>query len=73
MAEMQCVAGWPSASVQEERLAVFVLVQDLVEVPMREEKAASQPTMGFVASNALKALENGIVYQFSRPFPISDG
>ena len=67
---MQRVAGRPSAGIQEEGLASFVCIEDLVEISVREEEAASQPAVWFVAGEALEAFEDGFVYELRCPFPV---
>lgn len=47
--------------VEEEGLAVLVLGEDLVEVAMAEEEAASEPAMRLLACHLLESLEKRMV------------
>jgi hypothetical protein len=70
MPQMQRITRRAPSRVQEERLPCLVLVEYLVEIPVREEETPSQPAMWFLARKPLKPLEEFIVNQFRRPFPI---
>jgi hypothetical protein len=72
MTQMQRITRRPPSSIQEERLPSLVLVEYLVKVPVREEEAPSQPAMWFLARQPLEPLEEFIVNQFRRPFPIQN-
>lgn len=69
MPQMHCIAGRPASRVQEKRLAGLILIQDPVEVAMREKQAPSEPAVWLVAGEALEALEKLVVDQLGRPFP----
>lgn len=68
---MQATGTRASSSVQEEGFSVFVLGQNLVEVTVAEEQAASQPAVRLVSGYSLKTLEKLLVYERGVPLSIS--
>jgi hypothetical protein len=61
VAEMQTATARAAASVEEERLASLVSVEDALEVTMAEEQPSAHPPMRLPAGSLLEALEKGIV------------
>jgi len=49
VSQVQAAGTWTTARVEEEGLALFILVEDLVEIAMAEEEAATKPAVGFLA------------------------
>jgi hypothetical protein len=61
MAKVKTSSAGAATSVEEEGFAMLVLGEDLVEVAMAEEEAASKPAMGFLACHLLESLEKPMV------------
>ena len=57
MPQMHRVTTRPPPGIQEERLALFIAIQDAVEVAMREEHAPAEEDMRAVARKPLEPLE----------------
>lgn len=61
VAKVKTASAGTATGVEEEGLAMLVLGEDLVEVAMAEEEAASEPAMGLLARHLLKSLEKLMV------------
>ena len=61
MSKVKTASAGTATGVEEEGLAVLVLGEDLVEVAMTEEEAASEPAMGLLACHLLESLEKRMV------------
>jgi hypothetical protein len=46
---VQAAGTGAATRVEEEGLALFILVEDLVEIAVAEEEAATKPAVGFLA------------------------
>jgi len=56
MAHVKCVSRWTTTRVQVEGLAVFVCIEDLLDVSLAEEDATSDKPMGLFPNSSFQSL-----------------
>ena len=69
VAEVQAAGAGATAGVEHEGLAALMVGEDLFEVAVAEEEAATEPAMGLVTGDLFEALEEGVVDEGGVPFP----
>ena len=55
MTDVHAIAAGTSAGVEEERNALFILVKNLIEIPVTEDHTSAKKTVRFTPGHLLEA------------------
>jgi hypothetical protein len=69
MTDMHAATARAATGVQEEGLAAFVDIENLVKVPVAEEQASTEPAMRFATRELGEPLQKLLVNQLCVPAP----
>ena len=60
MSNVHRVTTWPTASVEEEWLALLITIQDNVQISVTENNASAHKSMWLVSRNPLESLQRAL-------------